>query len=90
MKKLLKIIGILLLIVIVAVGGFIAFIAIRGIPSYEVNVPNIPQVEVTPERVARGEKISSMLCRSCHFNSETGKLTGKEITDAPAFGKLYC
>lgn len=89
MKKLLKILGILILIIIVIVGGFAAFIAIRGIPKYEVNVPDIPKVEITPERVARGEKIASMLCRGCHFSSETGKLSGMEITDAPAFGKLY-
>ena len=89
MKKLLKILGILILIVVLVVGGFAAFIAIRGIPKYEVNVPDIPKVEITPERVARGEKITSMLCRSCHYSSETGKLSGMEITDAPAFGKLY-
>jgi mono/diheme cytochrome c family protein len=89
MKKLLKILGILILIVVVIIGGFAAFIAIRGIPKYEVNVPNIPQVEVTPERVARGEKIAAMLCRNCHFNSETGKLSGKGMEDAPDFGKIY-
>lgn len=89
MKKILKILGILILVVIIAVGGFAAFISIRGIPSYDVNVPNIPKVEVTPERVARGEKIASMLCRNCHFNNETGKLTGMELTDVPSFGKIY-
>jgi mono/diheme cytochrome c family protein/cytochrome c2 len=86
MKKLLKILGILILLIVLIVGGFLAFIAIRGIPKYEVNVPNIPQVEVTPERVARGEKIASMLCRDCHYNPETGKLTGKQMDDAPDFG----
>jgi mono/diheme cytochrome c family protein len=89
MKKLLKIIGIILLLIIVAVGGFAAFIAIRGLPKYEVNIPNIPKVEVTPERVERGAKIASMLCRNCHFNPQTGKLTGRELKEAPDFGKLY-
>src|SRR5687767_11532905 len=89
MKKILKILLILILLVAVLIGGAAAFIAIRGIPSYEVNVPSIPNVEVTPERVARGEKIASMLCRSCHYNSETGKLTGYAFKDAPEFGKIY-
>jgi mono/diheme cytochrome c family protein/cytochrome c2 len=89
MKKLLKILGIIILIVILAIGGFAAFISIRGIPKYEVNVPNIPQVEVTPERVERGEKIASMLCRNCHFNPTTGKLSGRELVEVPDFGKLY-
>lgn len=89
MKKILKILLILVLLVIVLVGGGATFIYVRGIPSYEVNVPNIPNVEVTPERVARGEKMASMLCRDCHFNSETGKLTGRKLEDAPAFGEIY-
>jgi hypothetical protein len=75
MKKLLKILGIILLLVVIVVAGGAAFISVRGIPKYEAKVPDIPKVEVTPERVARGEKIASMLCRNCHFNSETGKLT---------------
>jgi cytochrome c2 len=89
MKKILKIIGILLLLIVVVIGGFASFIAIRGIPKYEVNVPQIPNVEVTPERVVRGEKIAAMLCRDCHYNSETAKLTGRQLNDAPAFGKIY-
>lgn len=89
MKKILKILGILILIVVVLAGGAAAFISIRGIPKYEAKVPNIPDVEVTPERVARGEKIASMLCRSCHYNAETGKLTGYAFKDAPEFGKIY-
>src|ERR1041385_620084 len=89
MKKILKILLILVLVVIVVMGAGAAFISIRGIPSYEVKVPAIPKVEVTPERVARGEKIASMLCRNCHFSSETGKLTGRQLEDAPAFGKIY-
>ncbi|MBK5284102.1 MAG: c-type cytochrome [Bacteroidia bacterium] len=89
MKKIFKILSILILLVIVIVGGFASFIAIRGIPSYDVNVPNIPKVEVTPERIERGAKIASMLCRNCHFNPETGKLTGRELKEAPAFGAIY-
>src|SRR5262245_52955918 len=89
MKKFLKIIGILLLLVVVVIGGFASFISIRGIPKYDVKVPAIPKVQVTPERAARGKKIASMLCRHCHFSSETGKLTGRRLEDAPAFGDIY-
>src|SRR5258705_1136586 len=89
MKKILKFLVILVLVVAVAAGAGAAFISIRGIPKYEVNVPSIPNVEVTPERVERGEKIAAMLCRNCHFNTETGKLTGRKLEDAPAFGEIY-
>src|SRR5262249_8200974 len=36
-----------------------------------------------------GEKIAAMLCRNCHFNAETGKLTGRQLKDAPEFGEIY-
>jgi len=88
MKKLFKIIGVIIGFVILAIVGFVSFIAIRGIPKYEANVPNIPKVEITPERIARGEKIASMLCRNCHFNNETGKLTGRHLGEAPDFGNI--
>lgn len=88
MKKLLKIIGYLVLLVIVVIGGFAAFISIRGVPSYDVNVPQVAKIEVTPERVAHGKKIASMLCNNCHFNSATGKFTGREMTEVTEFGKI--
>ncbi|WP_428665794.1 c-type cytochrome [Runella sp.] len=77
-----------------AVIGVIAllFVNFRGVPSYEVNIPdNIKNVnvEVTPERVARGEKIALIMCNACHANGEN-RLVGKHIADLPAeFGKAY-
>src|SRR3569832_2471421 len=89
MKKFFKIIGILLLLIIIIVAGGATFISVRGIPKYPVNVPAIPKVEITPERVARGDTIASMLCRNCHFNSQTGKLTGRPLKEVDGFGDLY-
>jgi mono/diheme cytochrome c family protein len=89
MKKLLKILGIVLGILVLAVIVFVIYISVRGTGTYAVNVPDIPKVEITPERVVRGEKIAAMLCRNCHFNVETGKLTGRLLQEAPQFGKIY-
>src|SRR5437868_4974231 len=89
MKKLFKILGIILLLVVIVVAGGATFISMRGIPKYEAKVPDIPKVEITPQRVARGETIASMLCRNCHYNSQTGKLTGRELKEAPDFGTIY-
>lgn len=88
MKKFFKIIGIILGLVVLVVIGFISFISIRGIPSYEANVPNIPQVTITPERIAKGEKLASMLCNECHYNPGTNKMTGREMNEVEAFGKI--
>lgn len=89
MKKVFKIVGIALgalIILIIATGLFINF---RGIPSYE--PPDIAyQHTSSPQVVARGKKLASMLCAGCHLNNETGKLTGKHMTDAPPdFGMIY-
>jgi mono/diheme cytochrome c family protein len=78
-----------LLILGVAAAIFISF---KGVPSYEVKMPeelrNI-KVAVTPERVARGEKISSMLCSGCH-GDDNNILVGRFIPDLPKeFGKAY-
>jgi cytochrome c2/mono/diheme cytochrome c family protein len=89
MKKLIKILGIILLLIVVVIAGGATFISVRGVPKYEAKVPDIPKVEVTPERVARGETIASMLCRNCHFNPQTNKLTGRELKEAPDFGIIY-
>ncbi len=88
MKKIFKILGIIILVIALIIGGFVSFVAVRGIPKYEVNVPQIPNVEITPERVARGTKIASMLCQSCHLNNETQKLTGKYMFEIPEFGTI--
>ena len=86
MKKILKIIGVLIAIVVLIIIGFASFISIRGIPKYEVKVPDVPNVEITPQRVEKGEKIASMLCKDCHYNSETQKFTGRTLTEVPDFG----
>ncbi|MCB9082288.1 MAG: c-type cytochrome, partial [Lewinellaceae bacterium] len=87
-KKLMKGIAFLLLgIIIIAILGA-ATIHFRGIPSYEPVTYDL-KVEVTPERVAQGEKLSSMLCRNCH-EGDDGKLSGKKLLDIPdAFGTIF-
>lgn len=89
MKTALKFIGITLgsLIAVVAVG--LLFISFNDVPSYEVDLPDY-QHKSSPEALARGEKLSMMLCAGCHMNRETGKLTGKRMADAPPeFGEIH-
>lgn len=88
MKKFLKILGIIVLIIVLAAGAFAAFISIRGIPHYGANVPDLPKVEITPERVARGEKIASLLCKNCHYDPSTERMTGHHIFEIPEFGTI--
>lgn len=89
MKKLLKILGIVLGVAVLAIIVFVIYVNVRGTGSHEVNVPAIPNVEVTPARVERGERIASMLCKNCHLSPETGKMTGRMLKEVPQFGKIY-
>jgi hypothetical protein len=88
MKKVLRYLLIALGVIIVLVGLAAAFIAFRGIPKGEAQKIDL-KVEATPARLAQGQRLSSMLCNSCHMDPNTGKLTGRKMDEAPQFGAIY-
>lgn len=89
MKLVLKIVLGLVLLVVLAAGGFAAYIAVDGIPKYKTQKIDL-QVEVTPQRVERGKVIAHMLCKECHYDQNTGKFTGHQMLDTPKeFGAVY-
>jgi mono/diheme cytochrome c family protein len=88
MRKALRYLLITIGIIIVAAGCFAAFVAFRGIPSYKAEKIDL-KIESTPDRIARGQKLASMLCAGCHMDPNTGKLTGRELKDVPQFGKIF-
>ncbi len=89
MKKALRFVVILLLLVIGLGLAFVAYLEISGIPIYAVEKVNFPQVQITPERIARGEKIASVQCIVCHRGSD-GKLSGRLLHEMPPnFGEIH-
>ncbi len=89
MKKALKIALYVLLGLVVLIGGTLAFISIRGIPTYTPQKIAL-KVEPTPERLARGKHLVGGLCAGCHMDPTTQLLTGREMKDAPTeFGVIY-
>jgi hypothetical protein len=88
MRKIFKVLLIIVAVLIVIVGIGASFISLRSIPKYTAQKINI-KVDVTPERIERGTKLASMLCHSCHYNDQTDKFTGRELTEVPQFGKIY-
>jgi mono/diheme cytochrome c family protein len=89
MGRILKYLGIFLAVVVVLVGGMLAFIAIDGIPKYPPGHLSL-KVEATPERLVRGKKFASMLCAGCHMNPTTRVLSGRPFSDLPhEFGTVY-
>ena len=81
--------GIVLGAVAALLGGFVAYVAIGGIPRYPPGKVEM-HVEATPARLARGKKLALLLCADCHKNPATRQLTGKLLADAPpTFGYIY-
>ena len=89
MRKVLKFAGLVLAALVVAIGGFLMYVQIDGIPRYPVEKVSL-RVEATPERLARGRKLVGVLCADCHLDPATGQLTGRYMSDAPKeFGEIY-
>jgi len=88
MKKALRYLLITLGVLVILVGCFAAFIALRGIPKYTAENFSLKVIS-TPERVERGRQLSSMLCNDCHMNPNTGKLTGRKMDEVSQFGAVY-
>ena len=89
MKKALKIVGVLLGVVLLAAGGFATFIALDWPVKHPVKAPEL-KVEATPERLARGKLLVSVRCAGCHYNQQTGTLSGQQMMEAPKeFGPIF-
>ncbi|HKA07996.1 MAG TPA: hypothetical protein VKD71_12110, partial [Gemmataceae bacterium] len=67
LKKLLKVLGLVIALVVLGVGCFVGWVQLDGIPKYAPGRIEL-KVEVTPERIARGKPFVSMLCANCHLN----------------------
>ena len=89
MKKFFKVLLVIIIIIVAVVGVFALYVSQRSIPKYAPPKKIEAKVEITPERVAQGQKLATMLCHSCHYNENTDEFTGRELTDIPQFGKIY-
>ncbi|MDX1939060.1 MAG: c-type cytochrome [Saprospiraceae bacterium] len=89
MKRFLKITAWILGILVLIIGALVAWVAFAPAPTYD--PPTIPdlKVEATPERIARGAELASMLCVICHTGQDK-KLSGEHMLDVPlSFGKIH-
>ncbi len=88
MRSILKIGGGLFVVLVLAVAALAVFVHFGHPPTFE--PPDLDlEIEVTPERVARGKVLAAAICVGCHMDPVTMKLTGKHISDATAeFGRI--
>lgn len=92
MKRVLKFLGYALGGVVLLIAGAAVYFQIKGIPTFEPGLPpQLAELKVPRDsaHVAQGAKIASLLCKECHLNPETGRLTGNEMKELPPmFGKV--
>lgn len=93
MKRLLKILAYAMGAVILLLGTAALYIQIKGIPKYPVEMTSeLKNLKVTIDstHIAEGKRIASMLCRECHYNPETERMTGTFRADIPKeLGEIY-
>ena len=72
MKKFLKVIGILLAVLVLIIIGGLTYIT-QALP--DIPVPKDLHVELTPERLARGEYLANhvAVCMDCHSTRDWNK-----------------
>ncbi|MCB0706558.1 MAG: c-type cytochrome [Saprospiraceae bacterium] len=88
MKKALKYLGITLGGIILILLCLALFVSIKGIPTYE---PQVPEVSIQSDSmsIANGKRLVTMICAGCHLN-ENRQLAGGYLEDIPtAFGKVW-
>lgn len=72
------------------IGGFAAYVQWDGIPRFAPPPKDERAAVVTPETVAQGQKLATLLCVGCHADPDTHRLTGKAMSDLPSeFGAIY-
>jgi hypothetical protein len=78
MRKFLKVAGVLLVIVVLVIIGGITYIT-QALPA--IPVQKDLHVELTPERVARGEYLANHVtaCMDCHSTRDWNKFTGPPV-----------
>src|SRR5262245_35502712 len=89
MRMILRIVAVLVVVLLLAIGGAVAYIGSSGLPHYPPGKIDL-KVDVTPERVERGRHTVQMLCAACHLDNDTATLAGRPILDLPAqFGSAH-
>ncbi len=88
MKKILKIVGITIGIIIFLMGSFAFYINQKGIPHYENKAPEIT-VKSDSMRIERGRKLAVLVCSQCHGGESSNVLEGKVMEENTPFGDIY-
>jgi mono/diheme cytochrome c family protein len=88
MKKALRLLLYFLFGIVGLIIVFLCFVEFTGIPRYEPRPPQL-KVEITQARIDRGKKLAEILCRDCHYNPATNRLSGINMLAPSQFGVAY-
>lgn len=89
MKKVIKIVGIVLGVLIVGIGGFVGYVAVVGKAIFDPPATPKLTIQATPALIKRGEVISQLQCAACHADKDN-RLAGRHMAEVPGtFGTIY-
>jgi mono/diheme cytochrome c family protein len=83
MKKVLKGLGWLVLLLVVAAAGFYGLTSYKFAKGYDAPLPAIKR-STDPKQIARSEKIFRTVCAGCHL-ADSGRATGHPLPEFPKF-----
>lgn len=90
MKRALKWGGTALAVIGAALAAFAIYVEVDGVPRFAPPPKDDRAAVATPESVAHGEKLATLLCAGCHENKDTHRFTGTAMDDLPPeFGEIY-
>ena len=88
MKKLFKILGAILCVLLLLILAGVAFIHFKGIPGYENKAPTLT-VKADSASIAEGARMATMMCANGCHHSDDGKLGGSYMGEVKEFGEIY-
>ena len=90
MKRILKILGIIVAVIVLLIAIAGITINVRGIPSYDTQEVDL-KVEMDSASIANGERLAGLTCANCHRGQNSTLLEGKKLIDIEeeVFGKVY-
>lgn len=92
MKRLFKVLAYALGAIALLIALAATYIHFKGVPNYAFDIPeDIAKLQVPRDSVLveRGAKIANVLCKECHKDFQTGKMTGHIMSDLPKeFGTI--
>lgn len=88
MRTLIKVLAGLVALAVVGVGIAAGALWLINLPAYGATVPEL-SVDQAPDRVARGRHLATMVCTTCHYDTNSHTLQGRPLAAPWGLGSVH-